>query len=157
MKLRYCLPIVLAISCAQADAPADRPDTTGTAVTTDIADTVANMTAVAPDTALREVLAELVAGKRARAGEHTWFSPATSHVISSVTLDDAGHAVIDFHDLMPVIPNASSSAGSTMLLEELNTAVFSVPEVRTVEYRMAGSCDRFWNWLQYGCQTVSRP
>ena len=46
--------------------------------------------------------------------------------------------------------------GVLLAIEELNAAVFSVPEVRTVEYRMAGSCDRFWNWLQYGCQTVSR-
>ena len=150
MKLRYCLPVVLAISCAQADAPADRADAVATADSIDVAP-------LAPDSALRAVLAELVAGKRARAGEHTWFSPATSDAINSVTLDDAGHAVIDFRDLVPIIPNASSSAGSTMLLEELNAAVFSVPEVRTVEYRMAGSCDRFWNWLQYGCQTVSRP
>jgi hypothetical protein len=64
---------------------------------------------------------------------------------------------VDFEDLRALIPNASSSAGSALLLEELNTAVFSVEGVRSVDYLIEGSCDRFWEWLQYGCQTIDRP
>jgi hypothetical protein len=26
-----------------------------------------------------------------------------------------------------------------------------------VEYRMEGSCEAFWEWLQFGCQKVLRP
>jgi hypothetical protein len=44
-----------------------------------------------------------------------------------------------------------------MLLQELNGTVFQFPEIRSVEYRMEGSCDLFWEWLQYGCRVVARP
>lgn len=80
----------------------------------------------------------------------------TADALRSVTVDSAGHATVDFHDLRPLIPNASSSAGSTLLLNELNATVFGLPEIRSVEYRMEGSCDLFWEWLQYGCHTVTR-
>ena len=43
-----------------------------------------------------------------------------------------------------------------MLLEELNTTVFSVEGVRSVDYFIEGSCERFWEWLQYSCQTIHR-
>jgi hypothetical protein len=44
-----------------------------------------------------------------------------------------------------------------MLLMELDGTVFGVPGVRAVEYRVDGSCERFWNWLQYDCHAVERP
>lgn len=28
--------------------------------------------------------------------------------------------------------------------------------IGSVEYRMEGSCDLFWEWLQYECRTVTR-
>ncbi len=54
------------------------------------------------------------------------------------------------------IPGASSSTGSTLLLLELNGTVFSIPQVRSVEYRLEGSCEAFWEWLQYDCRIVER-
>ena len=44
-----------------------------------------------------------------------------------------------------------------MLLDELNAAVFSVQGVRSVDYSIEGRCEDFWEWLQYGCQTMQRP
>jgi spore germination protein GerM len=90
-------------------------------------------------------------------GLHSWFSDATANALRSVDVDATGHATIDFQDLPHLIPNASSSAGSTMLLHELNGTVFQFPEIQSVEYRLDGSCDAFWEWLQYGCQIVTRP
>jgi hypothetical protein len=80
----------------------------------------------------------------------------TATVLRSVAVDPAGHATVDFHDLPSLIPNASSSAGSTLLLEELNATVFGVAGVQSVDYEVEGSCERFWEWLQYSCQTVTR-
>ncbi|MFS8637558.1 MAG: hypothetical protein FWJ74_05690, partial [Gemmatimonadota bacterium] len=78
-------------------------------------------------------------------------------MLNDATVDERGHAVVDFKDLRPVIPNASTSAGSTILLGELNSTVFAIPTVESVEYRIDGRCDVFWEWLQYGgCQPVSR-
>lgn len=97
-------------------------------------------------------------GAERESGLHSWFSDSTAHVVRSVRLDDVtGHAVIDFEDLRPLIPNASTSAGSAMLLRELSGTIFAVPGVQSVEYRLEGSCETFWEWLQYGgCQVQER-
>ncbi len=111
-----------------------------------------------PQEQLEAELQQLVRGEHAGAladGE-SWFSPQTAHVLKSATIDSAGHAVVDFADLRPLIGNASSSAGSTILLNDLNTAVFSIPQIQSAEYRMEGSCDLFGEWLQYGCLRITR-
>ena len=104
-------------------------------------------------------LKELLKGPTAEEREEgltSWFSTETTHSLLSVSVDGQGNSIVDFHDLSALIPSASSSAGSAMLLQQLNATVFHSPEVRVVEYRMEGSCDAFWNWLQYDCQLVNR-
>lgn len=91
------------------------------------------------------------------AGLTSWFSGETAAVLRSAEVDDEGHATVEFQDLRPLIPNASTSAGSHMLLQELNGTVFQFPEIESVEYRMGGSCALFWEWLQYECHMVTRP
>jgi spore germination protein GerM len=87
----------------------------------------------------------------------SWFSPRTQGMLRSVTISSTGHAVVDFADLRPVIPGASSSAGSQLLLAELDATVFQFPTVRSVEYRIDGSCTDFNEWLQYaGCAPRTR-
>ena len=116
-------------------------------------------TASQPAAALRTALEDMLQGPTAAersAGAESWFSPATAGALRSVDVDSTGHATIDFRDLRPLIPNASSSAGSALLLDELNATVFAVPAIRSAEYRMEASCDAFWEWLQYGCQIVRR-
>lgn len=106
---------------------------------------------------LRAALGHLLRGPTAAeraAGIHSWFSSATADALRTVTVQQ-GRAVIDFADLRDVIPNASTSAGSAMLLRELNTTVFEFPSVQTIEYRIEGSCERFWEWLQYGGCPIS--
>lgn len=108
------------------------------------------------ENALQDVVSGPTDAERA-AGAQSWFSAETAGVVNSVTLDTAGHAIVDFKDLRTLIPNASSSAGSEMLLRELNDALFAFPEVRSAEYRINGSCDVFGEWLQYGCRIEKRP
>lgn len=109
------------------------------------------------EAALREMLKGPSDSARA-AGTHSWFSDTTAGALRSVTVDGAGGAIVDFADLRRLIPNASTSAGSGMLLRELNATVFAVPEIQRVEYRIEGSCEAFWEWLQYGgCQVQRRP
>jgi hypothetical protein len=106
--------------------------------------------------ALRALLRGPDPGER-EAGMDSWFSAATAGLLRSATVDAEGRAVVDFADLRATIPNASTSAGSAMLLRELNATVFEYPAVQSVEYRIEGSCDVFGEWLQYGCVTVARP
>ena len=101
---------------------------------------------------LRASLDALLAGPNANeraAGIGSWFSNATAGMLRLVTIRD-GHAVLDFDDLRPVIPNASTSAGSARLLSQLDTTVFQFRSVTSVEYRLEGNCEDFNEWLQFG-------
>lgn len=112
------------------------------------------------DAVLRAALEVLLYGpteeERAQ-GIWSFFSKETAGMLRGVSVDEAGHAIVDFEDLRPLIPNASSSAGSRILLGELNSTIFQLPTVRTIEYRIEGSCEAFGEWLQYGCVTFERP
>jgi spore germination protein GerM len=109
---------------------------------------------------LRASLEALFAGPNAReraASLESWFSPATGAMLRSVALS-GGHAVVDVADLRAVIPNASASAGSTLLLSQLDATVFQFDTVASVEYRLEGSCEDFTEWLQIGgCEPHVRP
>jgi hypothetical protein len=109
--------------------------------------------------ALRAALLELLRGptpdERA-AGIASWFSDDTAGMLADVTVDEAGHATIDFRDFRHIIPGASSAAGSAMLLGELHGTIFQFPEIAAASYRFDGDCDAFWNWLQRGCTLATR-
>ena len=68
-----------------------------------------------------------------------------------------GLLTVDFADLRPVIPNASTSCGHLSLIAQLNGTAFQFGEVDRVTSRIDGSCDMFFNWLQTDCQTYARP
>ena len=91
------------------------------------------------------------------AGYSSMFSPDTAGALNGVAIDADGTAVVDFADFRRSLGSASTSAGSEVLLAELNATVFQVPEVTAVDYRIGGSCQAFWEWLQRPCQIVERP
>jgi spore germination protein GerM len=91
------------------------------------------------------------------AGYISLFSEQTALALNSVELGADGVAIVDFADLRVAIPNASTSTGSQILLAQLGATVFQIPEVAAVEYRIHGSCDTFWEWLQRACEVVPRP
>jgi hypothetical protein len=92
----------------------------------------------------------LLAGPTAterRRGYGGWFSGRTSGFLRSVTLT-GGTAYVDFRDLRRVIPNASSSCGSALLLAQLDRTATQFPSVRRAVYSLAGSRTAFYEWLQ---------
>jgi spore germination protein GerM len=108
---------------------------------------------------IRATLETLLAGPTSdeqEQGIESWFNDDTAGMLRSVEVDGS-HVVVDFGDLRQVIPNASSSTGSGLLLQELNATVFQFPELHSIEYLINGSCAAFWEWLQYECHTVTRP
>lgn len=148
-KLVCVAALLAAVGCDAAN-DADRSHSS--------ADSVAVRVDSSPAVALRTALQRTLRGpSNPQPGQHSWFSAATANALRSVSVDTAGHATVDFEDLRLLIPNASSSAGSAILLEELNTTVFSVGGIRSIDYSIEGSCEKFWEWLQYGCQTVRKP
>jgi spore germination protein GerM len=111
--------------------------------------------AAGPEAALRELLRGPTDAEQ-ESGIASWFSPETAGMLRSFELGEDGVAHVDFADLAQVIPSASSSAGSELLLRELNGTLFQYPEVQAIEYSIGGSCEAFWNWLQYDCEVVRR-
>jgi hypothetical protein len=108
---------------------------------------------------LRVALTALLQGplpEEREMGIHSFFGPGTEGLLRDVALR-GDTAVVDFGDLPAAIPNAGSSTGSFHFLMELNGTVFAIPGLEAVEYRMDGSCEAFWNFLQRGCQVVPRP
>lgn len=104
-------------------------------------------------------LSALVVGPTAReraAGLTSWFSDSTAGALQGVREQD-GLLVVDFRGLDRLIPGAGSSAGSAALLGSLDSTVFQFPSVDSVEYRLGGSCEAFWAWLQRECERVTRP
>lgn len=91
------------------------------------------------------------------AGYVSLFSEQTALALNSVEIGADGLAIVDFADLRTAMTTASTSTGSQILLAQLDATVFQVPEVESVEYRIHGSCDTFWEWLQRVCEIVPRP
>ena len=67
-----------------------------------------------------------------------------------------GNAVIDFRNLRQAIPQAGTSEGGAVMMIQLNQTVFGFPSVKSVEYRVDGSCDSFWEWQESMCHVVTR-
>ena len=81
-------------------------------------------------------------------GYWSWFSEETAGMLTSVRLD-SGVAEVSFDPaLATVIPNASTSYGSTVLLAALDATTLQFPTVDDVVYSFDGDVDAFYGWLQ---------
>jgi hypothetical protein len=107
---------------------------------------------------LRYAVEQLLAGPTAperEAGLSSFFSSETAGMLNEARVE-GGTAYIDFRDFSRVIPNASTSAGSAELLDQIAGTVFQFDAVREAALSFEGSCDAFWNWLQRGCERLPR-
>ena len=105
---------------------------------------------VAAPGVLRGAMAALLRGPtraERRAGYGGWFSSRTAGRLRGVRIS-AGVARIDFRDLRRIIPNASTSCGSALLLAQLNRTARQFPTVRRAVYSFDGNVRAFYAWLQ---------
>ncbi len=108
---------------------------------------------------LELALGELLAGPtevEREAGITSFFSADTRDLLVEARIE-GDSAMVDFGPLADRIPNAATSTGSFHFLSELNGTLFALPGIARVEYRMEGSCEAFWNFLQRSCQEVRGP
>jgi hypothetical protein len=77
-----------------------------------------------------------------------WFTSATAGMLLEAEVSD-GIASIDLADLREVIPGASSSCGSELLLAQLDRTILAVVDVDHAEYAIEGDVEAFYTWLQY--------
>ena len=95
-----------------------------------------------------DALDQLLAGPTADEGDvRSWFSEETAGMLNSVTVE-GGVAEVDFQDFSSLLPNASTSCGSTSLLAQLDSTVLQFPEIDEVVYSFDGDRDAFYEWLQ---------
>lgn len=98
---------------------------------------------------LTGALLALLAGPTAterRRGYGGWFSARTTGHLRSVNLV-GGVAYVDFRTFSQLIPNASSSCGSSLLLAQLERTARQFPTVKRTVYSFAGSSRAFYEWL----------
>jgi spore germination protein GerM len=89
-------------------------------------------------------------------GAGSLFTSDTDGMVRSVTVEGS-LLTVDFEDLRPLIPNASTSCGSFSLIAQLNGTAFQFEELDRVTYQIEGNCQTFFNWLQRDCQEYPRP
>jgi hypothetical protein len=105
--------------------------------------------------ALTQLLAGPTSAER-DAGYWSVFSDKTAGMLSSVRIGNGvGHA--DFRDFSKVIPNASSSTGSAVLLSELDATLKQFGTVTTTVYSFSGKVAPFYEWLQMSPPVGLRP
>jgi hypothetical protein len=104
--------------------------------------------------ALEALLAGPTADERA-AGYGGWFTPATADAMLHVEVID-GAARVVFRDLGTIIPSASSSCGSSMLLGMLDTTLLALEGVDATRYAFADEA-AFSTWLQPADPDASEP
>jgi putative hemolysin len=106
---------------------------------------------VPADTLAVEAVEALLAGPtpdEEAQGYGGWFSADTEGLLRSVGVTD-GTVRVDFADLRPVIPNASTSCGSAALLAQLDRTLLQFPDIDATLYSIDGSPEVFYEWLQY--------
>jgi putative hemolysin len=105
---------------------------------------------VPADTPSVEAVAALLAGPtpdEQAQGYGGWFSTETERLLRSAGVTD-GTVRVDFADLRPVIPNASTSCGSATLLAQLDRTLLQFPDIDATIYSIDGSPEAFYEWLQ---------
>jgi hypothetical protein len=102
--------------------------------------------------AMRQLLEGPTRAERRR-GYGGWFSARTAGMLRSVRV--AGSvAYVDFASFSRIIPNASSSCGSRLLLAQLDRTAKQFPTVRRAIYSFNGSRRAFYEWLQLSPPTA---
>lgn len=96
--------------------------------------------------ALGQLLAGPTAAERTL-GYFSFFSAKTAGMLRSVRVANSV-GFVDFGDFRLIIPNASSSAGSQALLDELNATLMQYPGITSSVYSFNGNVAAFYEWLQ---------
>ncbi|HEY5156301.1 MAG TPA: GerMN domain-containing protein, partial [Acidimicrobiales bacterium] len=112
--------------------------------------TPVDRTVQAPEDLLSAALTELLAGPTTTerdAGLRSWFSADTADSLLSATIVD-GTAHIDFKDFSSQLGGASSSCGSSQLLNQLDSTARQFPTVERTLYSFNGNVEAFYSWLQ---------
>jgi len=108
---------------------------------------------------LTATLNELVKGPSSSdklLGFRSIFTNEDAEIVDSLTVS-SGEAVIDFSNLPPVT-GLGATDDADFFVANLNANVFQFTSVKSVEYRLGGSCAAFWGHLGHtgGCRIIAQ-
>ena len=108
---------------------------------------------------LTATLNELVKGPSSSdtsLGFRSIFTNEDAESVKSLTVK-SGEAVIDFSRLPPVT-GLGATDDADFFVANLNANVFQFTSVKSVEYRLGGSCAAFWGHLGHtgGCRIIAQ-
>ncbi|TFB24074.1 hypothetical protein E3U55_04480 [Filobacillus milosensis] len=83
-------------------------------------------------------------------GFSSTFKDDTSDMLKEIKWQENGHLIVNFTDFSKIVPNASTSTGSSYMMASLNSTISQFKEVQTIEYQFDGSCESFYEWIQVG-------
>lgn len=106
----------------------------------------------------KSALAELFKGpsleEKAQGLKEFWITTATSSNLKSIKIID-GTAYVDWKPLSQIIPNASTSCGSSSFLTPLEDTLFDIEGIDNVVQAIDGKPKAFYEWLQLSCPDFS--
>ncbi len=85
-------------------------------------------------------------------GYSSFFSKETEGILKSVEIKDET-AYVNLTDIRMIIPNASSSCGSSQLLSQMENTLGQFPSVKRIIFAIEGDPEPFYEWLQLGCSS----
>lgn len=83
-------------------------------------------------------------------GYTSFFSNATKDILKKIKIIDK-IVYVDLKDIRFVIPNASSSCGSSQFLAEMTNTLKQFSSVEKAIFAIDGNPRTFYEWLQLGC------
>lgn len=106
---------------------------------------------VAPPAVARGALEELLAGPTAEEkarGAESVFGPETAGLLNDLRLDDDGTISVDFADFRDLLPEVTSSCGSSAFLSSLDNTLMQFVNVQQTRYSIDGDEAAFYEFLQ---------
>ena len=83
-------------------------------------------------------------------GYTSFFSDITKNIFKSIKIVDK-IVYIDLIDIRSIIPNASSSCGSSQFLAEMTNTLKQFSSIERAIFAIEGNPQVFYEWLQLGC------
>lgn len=84
----------------------------------------------------------------------SFFSDATKDALLSLIIKNET-AYVNLADLRKIIPNASTSCGSSQLMSQIETTLKQFPTINKVIVAFDGDPQTFYDWIQVGCDTTT--
>ncbi len=79
------------------------------------------------------------------------FSPENKDILKNLDISHDGIVYIDLYDIRPIMPEISSSCGSSQFIKSIEETLKQFQFVKKVIFAINGDPKIFYEWIQLGC------